>query len=63
MRGQIVEDAFTVLVFLVKGHRKKSLRHEWIYLNVVGRLTPSKNGNQEMHISSQLAHPNLNIRT
>jgi hypothetical protein len=30
---------------------------EWSHLDVVGRLTPSKNGNHEIYTSPQLEHP------
>jgi hypothetical protein len=32
---------------------------EWSHLDVVRRLTPSKNGNHEIHTTPQLEHPTL----
>jgi hypothetical protein len=36
---------------------------EWIHLDVVRRLTPSKDGNQEIHQTPSLGHFNIDTST
>jgi hypothetical protein len=43
----------------MKSATRKRVLPKWILLDVVGRLTPSKNGNQAIHKKHQLEHLNV----